>query len=145
MLTSDVVKLAYMASSIGDRIKESRIEENRTQQEVADAAGVSRSAVSQWENGDTKELKPTHLFEIAAYLKRNPRWLATGQEPKHPQPVNSEVLKIIINQVTALERSGKLHITSEKERIDLIALFYHEITNEEAEAAVPAITRIIKR
>ncbi len=39
--------------SIGAFIKHKRIEQNRTQQEVADDAGINRTTLSLFENGDT--------------------------------------------------------------------------------------------
>ena len=49
-------KIAFM--SIGKRIKQARLalKPKMTQQQLADAVGVSRPAVTQWETGETKSL-----------------------------------------------------------------------------------------
>ena len=65
--------------TIGERVKIRRIELGLTQADVAKVAGVSEAAVSQWESGDTKNLKNDHLFTVADLLNLAPRYLATGK------------------------------------------------------------------
>ena len=67
---------------LGQRMKATRLELGLRQQDLADAAGVSTAAISQVENGDTKNLKLPHLFAIADAMKVNPRWLAIGKGPR---------------------------------------------------------------
>lgn len=50
-----------------------------TQRTLADLVGVSASAVTQWESGSTKGLKPDNLFCVADALHVSPRWLAIGR------------------------------------------------------------------
>jgi len=81
MLTTFKGKLAYVSKeTAGERIRRARTEAKLTQQDLADAAGVSRAAVALWENGDTKSLKPNNLFKIARRLNKPAEWLATGQQ-----------------------------------------------------------------
>ena len=68
--------------TIGERVKIRRVELGLTQADVARVAGVSEAAVSQWENGDTKNLKNDHLFSVADLLNLAPRYLATGKGQK---------------------------------------------------------------
>jgi transcriptional regulator with XRE-family HTH domain len=68
----------------GERIRGVREELNLTQQDVADAVGVSRAAVAQWESGDTKSLKPEHLFKLARKFCKAPEWLVTGRNSEMP-------------------------------------------------------------
>ena len=44
---------AAITKTIGAFIKHHRLEQNRTQQEVADAAGINRTTLTQLEKGDT--------------------------------------------------------------------------------------------
>ncbi len=81
MLRTIVSKLSNMGST-GERIKEARLQAQLTQQDLADAAGVSRSAVAQWETGETKHLRPENLFNIAERIGCSPKWLITGKGPK---------------------------------------------------------------
>lgn len=68
--------------TLAERIAERRRELGLYQADLADAAGVSTAAVSQWERGETKNLKLEHLFAIADALKVQARWLALGQGPR---------------------------------------------------------------
>jgi transcriptional regulator with XRE-family HTH domain len=69
--------------TIGDRIRQARVAAGiRTQQQLADAVGVTRSAVSQWESGTSQHVKPEHLAAIAEACSVEMRWLATGRGPR---------------------------------------------------------------
>jgi SOS-response transcriptional repressor LexA len=50
------------------KIKRLRTEKGVTQQQLADAIGISRVAVSKWESGDTKDLKRDNLIGIAKFF-----------------------------------------------------------------------------
>lgn len=47
--------------------------------ELARAAGVAPSAVTQWLNGDTKTLKAESLLRVAQKLRITPEWLLHGK------------------------------------------------------------------
>lgn len=49
---------------------------DKTQQEIADAAGVSQGTIGNIESGERK--KPRELVSIAAALRVRPEWLANG-------------------------------------------------------------------
>lgn len=49
--------------------------------DLARAAAVSPSAVTQWLQGTTEELKAASLFGLAAYLKVRPEWLWKKEGP----------------------------------------------------------------
>lgn len=66
-------------STLGERIKQVRLKAGITKSGLASAAGVSPSAVTQWENGDTKTLKSASVLAAAKALKVNYEWLATGK------------------------------------------------------------------
>lgn len=68
--------------TLAERLANRRRELGLRQEDLAGAAGVSKAAVSQWENGQTKDLKLAHLFAIADALKVHARWLALGQGPR---------------------------------------------------------------
>lgn len=88
MLYREVVNLAFplacdaLRMHWGERLKTERLAQGRTGPEVGKAAGVTKAAVSLWENGGN--IRPLHLFAVADYLKVSPRWLATGKGPKDP-------------------------------------------------------------
>lgn len=55
--------------TIGSRLRSAREDAGATQQEIADAAGISWDQVSRYERGKSKPLYETVAL-IAAYLKR---------------------------------------------------------------------------
>lgn len=72
-------------STIGNRIKQVRSDEQMSQQMLADRVGVSRATVSQWEIGDTKNLRPGNLLAVADTLRVSIRWLITGHGEKNKE------------------------------------------------------------
>jgi transcriptional regulator with XRE-family HTH domain len=62
---------------IGHRIRAARRERRLTQEALADAVGVSRSAVAQWETGRAGQLTP-NLGRIAAALGIGVEFLMQG-------------------------------------------------------------------
>ena len=96
MLSISHGKIAYMADSIGDRIKIARKKAGLTQQKLAERVRVSRAAVAQWESGETKGLKPENLVLAAEKLAISIKWLATGEGPvaSSPSDIPDQVLKL---------------------------------------------------
>ncbi len=84
-------KIAFM--SMGKRIKQARLalKPKMTQQQLADAVGVSRPAVTQWETGETKSLDGENLLRVAKELRVSPEWLldGIGSGPGEPLPVQN--------------------------------------------------------
>ena len=62
------------------RLHDARAKAGMTQQQLADACGLTKGAVSAWENGVTDSILAENLFCVADALHVDPRWLATGQE-----------------------------------------------------------------
>ena len=80
-LTGQRCKLAYMPAVIqtmGERIREAREAYKLSQGNLAKRVGVSASAVSQWENGDVRGLKPANLLATARALGVSVYWLVYG-------------------------------------------------------------------
>lgn len=74
-----------MIETTGDRIKKLRIAKGLSQAGLGNHAGVSRAAVSQWESGNTKELRPTNLLEIAKALGTTVEYLVLGKDDAEPR------------------------------------------------------------
>lgn len=74
--------------TMGERIK--RVRENRglDQKAVADIVGVTAAAISQWESGATKGIKPENFLRFCAYFSVDPWAMVFGPEgdpsPKAP-------------------------------------------------------------
>jgi transcriptional regulator with XRE-family HTH domain len=62
------------------RLQEARAKSGLTQQQLADACGLTKGAVSAWENGLTDSILAENLFCVADALRVDPRWLATGHQ-----------------------------------------------------------------
>ena len=65
--------------TLGERIKLARLKAGVTKSALAAAADVSPSAVTQWENGDTKTLRSASVLAAAKALNVDYEWLATGK------------------------------------------------------------------
>ena len=68
--------------SFSKRLKEARVRAGLTQLQVADACGLTKGAVSAWEQGITAGIIAENLFCVADVLGVDPRFLATGVESK---------------------------------------------------------------
>lgn len=79
--------------SIGERITTLRKEQNLSQGQLAEALGVSRQAISKWENDQTAPdtLKLIHLADL---LDTELEYLATGKKPVYePAPIVVNVVE----------------------------------------------------
>lgn len=63
-----------------DRIKQRREELKLTQPELGRMVGVTKGAVSQWENKNS-EVSGGNLLKLAKALKVTPEWIETGRTP----------------------------------------------------------------
>src|ERR1700722_2261336 len=66
---------------IGARIRASREDQGCTQDQLAAAVGVSRSAVAQWETGRAGQVT-TNLTRVAAALGIGVEYLMYGRDPR---------------------------------------------------------------
>jgi transcriptional regulator with XRE-family HTH domain len=77
-------------SEIGDRIKRLRLERGERLSDLGAAAGLSASAVHQWESGATKGLRPDNLVAVADHYNVSIRWLVTGTGSQRVTETRSE-------------------------------------------------------
>lgn len=64
---------------LGEQIKLGRERAGLTQQQLALRIGVTRAAISQWESGETKNLRLHNLFRCAQVLHMSPQALALNE------------------------------------------------------------------
>lgn len=76
--------VAYAPSTMetmGDRIRRLREAQNLTQTELGElCGGVTRSAVSQWEDGSTTDIKLKQFLALCDALKTDPHYLVFGPD-----------------------------------------------------------------
>ena len=72
--------IADMRETLGERIRRLRRQQGFTQKELAEAVGVSRTAVTLWERGDVAELKGPNLLRASRALEVTPTYLETGRD-----------------------------------------------------------------
>lgn len=108
-------KLPYVATTLGERIKERRMELGVSQAELARQVGVKPQAVTQWESGATKSLRPENLLRTRDVLGTTVDWLVYGRDPQGPRaeireappPYTADILRLAraIESLSALDRA----------------------------------------
>lgn len=82
--------------TVGDRIRQARLEQDVTQQELADYIGVSKQAVYKYENNIVTNIPTDKVDAIARRLKVSPAYLMGWEEqptPATPIPPGQESKK----------------------------------------------------
>ena len=77
--------------SIGERISELRKKNNISQGKLADQLGISRQAVSKWEN-DLSSPDTLNLIHLADILQTDIEFLATG---RHSEPIVVKTVEVV--------------------------------------------------
>ncbi|MCD6039651.1 MAG: putative phage repressor [Gammaproteobacteria bacterium] len=79
-------------STFGYRIKKARLEAKLSQEALAEAMSqlgdkkkISRTAITQWETGRTKEIEAANLLNATKVLNVEPDWLQFGTGRMRPQ------------------------------------------------------------
>lgn len=78
-----------MNSTIGQRLRIARKKRGVTQPELAKKVGVTKSSVSQWETGLTKNMDSGNLLGICRSLKIRPEWLQYGKGEMDTNEISS--------------------------------------------------------
>lgn len=84
--------------SIGERISDLRKAKNISQEQLARYLGVSRQAVSKWEN-DLSSPDTLNLIKLADLLETEVAYLATGQKPVYTYPVYVDKVQVVEREV----------------------------------------------
>lgn len=79
----------YM-DTIGSRIRQLREARGWTQEQFAKLVGVTKSAVSQWENDATKNLKLVTFLKVVEVLHTSTDYLVQGTKKPSRMPVGDE-------------------------------------------------------
>lgn len=101
--------------SIGDRILELRQANNISQLQLSEVLGISRQAVSKWEN-DQAAPDTINLIKLADVLNTEVEYLATGKKPVYTYPVLVDKIKTV-EKIVEVEKIVKVPETVTVERI----------------------------
>lgn len=88
-----------MDNKFGERLKQLRIEKNKTQEEVAKQIKVTRATLSRYEKGEIEPLITT-VADLASFFNVSLDWLAGNSEIKDPN-INSHKLLEIYNSLSS--------------------------------------------
>lgn len=78
-------------NTIGQRIRAAREAVELDQVQLAKRVGTTKSAVSQWESGATKNVRPDNLLRVADVTGVSIRWLITGTGPREDILASAQV------------------------------------------------------
>lgn len=78
-ITIDILDNHMALDTVGDRLKFARTRKKMTQLQLADAIGITDTAISQIERGYSKSFSGANLLRAAAVLDVNPLWLVEGK------------------------------------------------------------------
>lgn len=79
----------------GKRIKEARKAKRLTQETLGNYAGVSKSAVSQWENGQVDSIDSAHLYHIAKALDVSQDYILSGTDQSKIEEIQNSNIQIV--------------------------------------------------
>lgn len=104
--------------SIGERIVNLRKEQNISQIQLADVLGVTRQAISKWEN-DLSNPDTLNLIKLADLLNTDVEYLATGRIAAPLPAPAPEIVKQIetVEKIVEVEKVVKVPETVTVERI----------------------------
>lgn len=94
-------KCKITCMNLSERIHKARTDAKLNKSELARCVGVSHTAVGQWEDGSTKNLRGDNLFKIAEATGCDPEWLISGKPSlrgvKEPSPAYINRVPIVGN------------------------------------------------
>lgn len=100
--------------SIGERISDLRKAKNISQEQLARYLGVSRQAVSKWEN-DLSSPDTLNLIKLADLLETEVAYLATGQKPVYTYPVYVDKVQVVEREVpVTVEKVVEVPVTVDR-------------------------------
>lgn len=101
--------------SLGERISQLRQDKGMSQLQLAEALGISRQAVSKWENGQSSP-DTINLIHLSDLLNTEVEYLATGRKPVYTYPVMVDKIKTV-EKIVEVEKIVKVPETVTVERV----------------------------
>lgn len=130
--------------TLSERIKKAM--GKRSPEELADKLHISRSAIYQWLNGTTKNLKNQLLFNFAEETGYSAKWIATEEGPEKVSAQSNDIdlsfLSIVIAEVERFLAKERRTLEVDK-KAKLITLLY-EIHVGRGNVEQPAIAKYLR-
>jgi len=94
--------------TIPERLKDLRVERHLTLEQLAEATGISKSALGKYETDDYKDISPYSIIELAKFYEVSTDYLLARTETKnHP---NTDLHDLhLSDDMIALLKSGKIN------------------------------------
>lgn len=101
--------------TMGERIKQKRVERNLYQIDLARALNVQAASISQWESDENKP-SGKNLYKLCEYLRVDADYLQSGIADDKPDPLSGLSLDAldIINLVSKLDRKDRRRVKAMK-------------------------------
>lgn len=99
--------------SVGERITALRTASSLSQNQLADRMGVSRQAVSKWEN-DLSCPDPLRLIQLADALNTDVEYLATGKHSEIKVPSEPVIIRQVVEKPVYIEKVVEKPVYLEK-------------------------------
>lgn len=101
------MKYAHLVSQIGEKLLALRRERGLDAVAVARAIGITPSALSQWERGAVKNLRPENLLKAARFFDVSLPWLITGVGPRRVEECATQDEVKVLELFRKLSASGQ--------------------------------------
>lgn len=80
---------------VGKRIREARKAKGFNQETLGRYAGVSKSAVSQWETGQVDSIDSAHLYHISKALDVSQDYILSGTDQSKMEEIQNSNIQIV--------------------------------------------------
>ena len=107
-------------SIAGDRIKECRIINRLTQEEVAAHLGLGKQAVWKYESGNVTNIPLENLESMAVLFRTTPAYLAGWSDEGKPEPPLDENELNLIHSYRSLTPRGQSLLLERAEELELL-------------------------
>lgn len=106
--------------TIAQRIKKKRLELELTQEQLGKRLGLSRVAITKWENGETENLKLDNLRNLCNVFNCSVEYLIDGKEQESKKHQINDITNIysVIDILNSIFKNKKESI--DKEYLDVI-------------------------
>lgn len=98
-----------MCDDMAQKIRELRLSQNMTLEEVAKKVGVGKSTVRKWETGMIANMRRDKILLVANALKTTPEYLMGWEDKKKPAE-GDPLLAELTEMLTRLDENDLRHV-----------------------------------